>query len=616
MATVEQQITLAMAHLQRNQHAEAEEIAKAAVEEEPGNGAAQHVLGLAHYLQRRYDLAREHLHRAIKLDAKNALYASNHAECLRRLRKPEEALKEFERATILMPEFLKAHLGMGNTLRELGRIDEAIARFRLILAINPRFAEAYHYLAMTLITQEREAEAIPLLRKTLALRPNFVEAQMTLANLVEDDGEHDEAIDLYRKVLERFPAHPGALNNLGNLLKTLGRIDEAVEIYNKAIETNPDSTFAYYNLSRSKKADRSDDEEIKHIEELLERKETTDDHRVNLHFALGKLYDDVAEYEKAFHHFEMGNALDDRGDSFNPDIHAAAVDRMIDVFTEMHFNSRRGIGCESDVPVFVLGMPRSGTTLTEQILASHPDVFGAGELKFVGDLPHAISKAVGGGYPDSVYNLDAVTSLQIGEGYLRRLKQLATGHKVKRITDKMPGNFMHIGLIATLFPKAHIIHCVREPLDVCLSCFSQFFTAVMPFSKSLTSLGRYWREYDRLMAHWHAVLPGRIFDVPYPGMVNDTEATARKLVEHIGLEWNDSCLQFHKTDRPVKTASTWQVRQPIYTSSLERWRNYEPYLGPLLEAMGDRYRPLSSGAAPAAAAADQPTADAAIAEAS
>jgi tetratricopeptide (TPR) repeat protein len=589
MPTVEQQINLGMSHLQAGRHGEAEELARAAISEEPANAAAQHVLGLALYLQRRYEEAYDPLHLATKLEPKNPLYSSNLAETLRRLRRFEAAVEEFERATTLMPEFLKAHLGYGNTLRDLKRYDKAVARYRLILAINPRHAEAYYHLALTYIEMDREEEAIPLLRKSLALRPGMQEARLSLAGLLEEEGDIEEAVELFKEVLDKIPGHQGALNNLGNLLKTLGRMEEAKDYYNRAIEKNPAAASAYYNLSRAKKG-VGDEEEIRVMEEMLDKPETGRDQKVSLHFALGKHYDDIGQFETAFHHFEQGNILDERGEPFNAAVHSAVVDRLINVFRPSFLQQRAGVGSESELPIFILGMPRSGTTLVEQILATHPDVYGAGELKYVGDLVASLCKAVGGNYPDSMYNLDAVSAVGLAEQYLRKIKLLAGKQKYRRITDKMPGNFMHIGLIASLFPKARIVHCVREPLDVCLSCYSQYFTAVMPFAKSLTSLGQYWRDYARIMEHWHAAMPGRIFEVRYSDMIGDQEGTSRKLLEHCGLTWDDACLEFHKTERQVKTASTWQVRQPIYTSSLDRWRNYEKFLDPLIDAMGERYR--------------------------
>lgn len=602
MSTPEQDVTKATALLQKNAAAEALALIRVVVETHPNNAAARHTMGLSLYILRRYTEAHEQLIQAVRLDGSNALHHHNLGEVLRRLKRPAEAAKAFEQATIVMPEFLKSHMGLGNAYRELNRFDEAISRYRLVLAINPRYAEAYVALATTYRQQERNDDALPMLRKAIALQPGNVEALLALASgLAEEDPE--EAVDIYNRVLQMRPAHPAALNNLGNLLKTLGRMSEAVAVYEKAIAHNPDSASAWYNLSRSRKGVGGMDE-INQLENIIAKPSLVEEQKVNLHFALGKLYDDVGQYDRAFQHFELGNALDSRGEQFNPEAHSGVVNRLIAVFNEQFITSRQGFGSETETPIFIVGMPRSGTTLTEQILASHSQVFGAGEQKLIGDMSVRLSaNSSFGAYPENAMSLDVVKTISEAEGYVRRLRHLAGQRRPLRITDKMPGNFLHLGLIALLFPRARIIHCVREPLDTCLSCFSQYFTSVMPFTRSLTALGRYWQDYDRLAQHWHKVLPGRILDISYADMVADQEGTSRRLLDHCGLAWEDGVLDFHKTKRPVRTASTWQVRQPIYTSSVERWRNYQPYLEPLIESMGERYRSPIAATAPIAEAA-------------
>lgn len=567
------------------QLAEAEAVCRQVLEQKPLHDQALHVLGLVAYLRSDYDTAKDHFERAVQIDESNPQYLCNLAETHRRLKNPQEALIWFERSVVAMPEFLKAHLGAGNALRDMGRYIEAVSKFRLSLAINPNFAEGYHYLGVTYMEQELVDDAIPLLRKAVAIRPQYVEAQLSLANALEASGQVEEALSIFYEMIEQNPSNIAVHNNVGNILKNLGRMDEAVEHYQKALEADPDHTPAYYNLSRTRVG--SGEAEIEQMEALLKEPQVSPERRLNLHFALGKIYDDQGQYDKAFAHFQAGNRLDDRVEAFDVAGHTRAINRLIGFFSPQFFASRAGLGCESDLPVFIVGMPRSGTTLVEQTLASHPQVFGAGELNHMGQIIQNIPKKKGmtAGYPEFAGLLDAISTCKLGEQYVKALK--AMDSKALRITDKMPGNFANLGFIALLLPRARIIHCHRDPLDVCLSCYFQHFTKVMPFSRELSDLGLYYRDYERLMAHWQAALPMQILDVKYEDMIADHEGMSRKIVEFAGLDWDEACLSFHETERAVKTASSWQVRQPIYSSSVARWRNFESHLGPLREALGD-----------------------------
>ena len=382
--------------------------------------------------------------------------------------------------------------------------------------------------------------------------------------------------------MERDPNNVAVRNNVGNILKNLGRMDEAIEQYQKALEIDPDHAPAYYNLSRSQMS-QDDGDDTSRMEEMLKDESLDTNRRINLHFTLGKIYDDLGIYDKAFPHFENGNNLDTRGDPFNADGHSMVINRIKAVFNKKFLSTHRGMGSESETPVFIVGIPRSGTTLAEQVLSSHPQVFGAGELAEIGGIANRLSETLGGGniYPEAAMDLDALSAVKLAERYVGFLQ--GVGGEVLRVTDKMPGNFIHLGLISLLLPNAKIINCRRDPLDVSLSCYFQHFTAIMPFSRKLTDLGRYYTDYHRLMEHWHKVLPMQIMDVNYAGMIADHEGMSRKMVEFVGLDWDDACLEFYNLDRPVKTASSWQVRQPIYTSSVARWQNYEKYIGPLKE---------------------------------
>jgi tetratricopeptide (TPR) repeat protein len=582
---VEAAVARAIGLAQAGDLAKAEELCRELLARHPHSAAALHAFGVVAYMRKDYADAIDRFAQATSIEGANPQYLSNLGEAQRRAGRPEEALATFEKALLNRPEFLKAHLGVANALRDLGRYAEAVARYRLALAVDPTFAEAYHYLAAEFMRQGRNADAIPLLRKALALRGSYKDAEILLANALEAENETEEALAIYRAILERDPNNTAVLNNVGNMLKALGRMDEAVAHYQKALAVEPNHVQAYYNLSRAQVA-TPDAAEVERMERLVEEPGLTAEQRVNVHFALGKIYDDAGDYAKAFRHFRLGNEIDRPEQTFDLAAHGALIDRLIATFTADFIASREGFGSESDLPIFVVGMPRSGTTLVEQTLASHPAVHGAGELSHLGrivlSLPAALDRL--GDYPECVAHLDAVTACRLAEEYLTELRHLGQGKR--RVVDKMPGNFLHLGVIALLLPRARVIHCRRDPLDTCLSCYSQRFTGGMPFTKDLAVLGRYFRDYERLMAHWRRVLPLSLLDVRYEDMVADHESMSRIIVDFSGLEWNDACLAFHTTERQVKTASSWQVRQPIYTHSVERWRRYEAFLGPLQEALG------------------------------
>jgi hypothetical protein len=309
---------------------------------------------------------------------------------------------------------------------------------------------------------------------------------------------------------------------------------------------------------------------------------------MSLHFALGKCHDDTKDYDKAFPHFLAGCKLKRAKLTYDPANAVRQFAGVMEIFDKATIDRLRGAGDPSDVPVFVLGMPRSGTTLTEQIIASHPDVYGAGELH---DLLRIAERNITGAttpvtFPDNLRALDQKTLTAWGTEYVAGLKQRAPN--AKRITDKMPANFFAVGLIHLMLPNAKIIHVNRNPVDTCLSCFTRLFNRKQEHTYDLAELGQYYVHYARLMEHWRKILPaGAFLDVQYEDIVANQETQARRMVEYCGLEWNDACLDFHNTKRSIRTASVTQVRQPIYKTSVERWRHYEKFLGPLLDALGD-----------------------------
>jgi tetratricopeptide (TPR) repeat protein len=570
------------------QYAEAEKLCESILESRPNDAGVLHAMGLTHYMGRRYTRAIEYMLKAVQFDDTNPQYYLNLGESMRRAQRPDDAIGMFEKALALKPEYQLAHLGVANTLRDQGHRPEAIARYRLALALDPTFAEAFHYLGVMFLEQERHTEAIAYLRKAVSLKPTYLEARLALAGALDKDGQIDEAIEVYSDIIETDQSVTAAHNNLANILKSKGNIEGAIGHYEQALEINPNNVQARYNLSRARKAD-ADDSEIPVMEEMLQREGLQAPDRVNLHFTLGKIYDGLERYDEAFEHFRQGNELDDRAIPFDPEGHGRHIDRLISIFNPQLFARRQGYGSDSERPIFIVGIPRSGTTLTEQVLASHPMVYGAGELDRVSQLINAASVEISGAaaYPECAFELDAMTACRLGESYISYIRRLSGNSP--HVTDKMPGNFIHLGFIAMLLPGAKIIHCRRQPMDSCFSCYTQHFTSPMPFATKLENLGHYYQGYERIMTHWHEVLPLEILDVAYEDMVESHEEKTREILDFCGLEWDEACLQFHLTERTVKTASTWQVRQPLYSSSVSRWRRYEGHLAPLKEALGDAF---------------------------
>ena len=408
-----------------------------------------------------------------------------------------------------------------------------------------------------------------------------------MGRIAFDQGELDLALDYHRRALEIKPDLADALNNMGNVLKELGKLEEAHEAYLKSLALEPKITGVYVNLADSKKF-APDDPHLAAMEALAEGGDPlSDTDQLQLDFALAKAYADTKQHRRSFEHLLRGNAGKRAQIKYDEPAVIELFDRIEAVFTPEAIARRAAVGDPTRVPIFVIGMPRSGTTLIEQILASHPDVHGAGELKTMNDVVNEVRSGDGPviPFPEFVPSLDAKALRQIASRYLAGVRKHSPD--AKHITDKMPSNFYFAGIIHMAMPNAVIIHSVRDPVDTCISCFSKLFTAEQNHTYDLAELGRYHRRYRQLMAHWHRVLPkDRILDVRYEEVVDDLETQARRIIAHCGLPWSDACLSFHETDRPVRTASATQVRQPIYRTAIGRWRVYEEFLAPLLTALG------------------------------
>jgi Flp pilus assembly protein TadD len=473
------------------------------------------------------------------------------------------------------------------TLCSQGRLRESEQIYRAVLRLDHHSFDALYHLGLVRFRQGELDDCCQLIRQALRRRPDSALAHNSLGIALAGLGRCHQAIAQFEKSIALMPDHAEAYTNLGNVLAQIGRLHDSLGAYRKAVDHAPRNAVFHRNLAYCKRVARGDDSLAKM--EALAREMTTlaAPDQAALHFALGKAYADLDERERSFYHLLQGNALMRRQIPYDEAATLGAFEASRQVFTPELMGAKSGLGDPSAAPVFIVGMPRSGTTLIEQLLASHPRVFGAGEISTF-DKTMAEFRAPGmvqPRFPHAAASLSGEHLRQLGRRYLRGIRAAAPG--ADRITDKMPANFRFVGLIHLALPNARIIHVRRDPIDTCLSCFSIQFTGHQPHTHDLGELGRYHSAYQRLMDHWRTVLPaGIMLEVQYEDLVADFAPQARRIVDHCGLPWDDACLSFHATQRPVQTASAIQVRQPIYRSSIGRWRPYARHLGPLLHALG------------------------------
>jgi tetratricopeptide (TPR) repeat protein len=430
---------------------------------------------------------------------------------------------------------------------------------------------------------KRFEEALASYDRALKVRPDYAEALSNRGNTLKELKQFEEALASYHRALKVRPDYAEAHNNLGVVLVQLGHLLDARAAFEKAVELAPRKAKYRRDLGEITRLGGGD-AHLAALEKLAKDSAALSvGDRVELHFALAKTYEDLGRHAEAFTQWLDGNALKRRQVEYNEAVTLGGLDRVQAVFKSEFIQRWQNVGNPSPVPVFIVGMARSGSTLVEQILASHPQVFGGDELKYFDSAVQGIRTRLGGSapFPELLSGMTGEDFREVGARYLAELERLAPA--ATRITDKLPGNFMFAGLIHLALPNAIIIHTNRDPVDTCLSCFSKLFTEGQNHTYDLAELGRYYRHYQALMVHWHRVLPpGRILDVRYEDVVADLEGQARRIIAHCGLNWDPRCLVFHQTERPVLTASATQVRQPIYNSAIGRWRVHEPFLGPLL----------------------------------
>jgi Tfp pilus assembly protein PilF len=462
-----------------------------------------------------------------------------------------------------------------------GRINESLIYYKRALVFKPGHADAHRNLGAALQSLGRTEEAAAHYERAIALKPTLAGAHNNLGILRMAEGRFDDARTHYQRAVALDPNHAEAHNNLGVFFKEEGRFDQAMAHFAQAIAIRPDYAEAHYNRAEIWNFIHGD-EHLQALEALTARKNAPSGSALYLHFALAKALEDSGDFSRAFVHLRQGNALKRAQIGYDEATERLQMKRISKVFDREILRRLQGQGDPSNCPIFIVGMPRSGTTLVEQILASHPRIQAGGELR-------AMEAAAGPNYPRLVPDLDEAALQRIGRFYLAGLPPLAEGKT--HIVDKLPGNFLKIGLIHLMLPNARIIHVTRHAVDTCMSCYSKLFETGHHYCYDLAELGRYYRAYDDLMTHWRTVLPPDSFlEVSYEEVVEHLEIQARRMIEYCGLAWDDRCISFHRTERAVRTASAVQVRKPLFRTSLQRWRRHAADLTPLLSELGDTWK--------------------------
>ncbi|MCP4432269.1 MAG: tetratricopeptide repeat protein [Gammaproteobacteria bacterium] len=527
--------------------------------------------------------AEEPYRQAIKLAPEMADNRNNLGSLLIDLDKPEEAIEQFLKAIEIDPEHIEAFNGLGNAFKAMDQPEKAIPAYLRAVEINPRHKDAFNGLGNAYTDVACTESAIEAYQRAIDIDPNHVEALNGLGNAYSEQGGLEEATAAYRKAIEIDPKHKDARLGLGKVLSDFGEIEKAITALREALVVDSDNGDTYRCLTKNKHFSEFDDD-IRKMESLFYSPDSSADRQMHLAFGLGKAYEDLAEYEKSMDFILQATKLKRETLDYSISETERFFARIKQVFSAEYMSDISGAGDPDATPIFILGMPRSGTSLAEQILASHPQVYGAGELSDLSKLADSIpSPEPSMEYPESAACQSVVDLAELGGKYIAAIRRYSSNAIF--ITDKMPHNFRYIGLIKAILPNARIVNCIRDPMDNCLSIFKNYFASTHNYSYDLTELGEYYRLYLDLMDYWKITLPGQIYDLNYETLVADAEKQVRLLLDYCHLPWDDACLNFYSTRRKVRTASNAQVRRPIYKDSVALWKRYENQLEPLKRAI-------------------------------
>ena len=567
------QLNQLLEHYQAGRLEEAEAVATLLTQQFPKHPFGWKALGLVFNQTGRLNESLLPMQESAHLSPQDSEAHNNLGNTLKKLGRLDGAEASFRKAIALKPDYAEARVNLGNTLQELGRSDDAEASFRKAIALKPSLAEAHYNLGNTLQELVRLDDAEASFRKAIALKPDLAEAHVNLGITLRGLGSLDDAEGSYRRAIALKPDYAEAHNNLGNMQKKLGRLDDAEASFRKAVALKPDFAEAHSNLANMKKFS-SEDEQCLQMQVLYRDPATSEKNRCQICFALAKAYEDLRELARAFQLYAEGNALRKKELGYSKAQDKQLFETLKANYQQISDACAPEIVATEHAPIFIVGMPRSGTTLVEQVISSHPLVTGAGELPFVAQL--------GGSLAVGQSPADSKTLATFREEYLSALKQRSEGNAI--VTDKMPHNFRFLGLIATALPEAKIIHVKRDPAAVCWANYTRYFVNdSLGYCYSLDDILHYYELYQDLMKYWRLTLPDRIYDLDYDALTENQEEETRKLIHHLGLEWDDACLSPQDNTRGVATASALQVRQKVYQGSSEKWKQYLPFLNGALD---------------------------------
>ena len=529
----------------------------------------------------RTERAVEHLRKSISLSPDNRAAHTQLGDASARLGRWEEAARAYSQAHALQPDDVATTIKLGNVYLAVQRFADAAELYERTLETLPDNAVLYRHLGAVLHRMGRTQKAIDCLERALDLRPDYAKARIDLALVYRQLERTVEAMHQIQEAIHYMPDDVDAHISLALTLRQEGRMGLASRHLNQFLSIQPVCGAAYYHLSMI----RPPLDLIPRIRRLLDDPTLPEDDAIHCHFALGNVFDAHTASDLAFDHYRQANTLKRRSLVYDPRDNTRLFEKLIETYSKDFFERKRDLRCDSDVPVFIVGLPRSGTTLVEQILSSHGSVHGAGELESFAGVNHAIAHRFRSEKPapDCMSLIDQETVDEFSARYLEELR--LRSRRAARVVDKLPGNFVRIGLIKTLFPNAYVVHCSRNALDTCVSLYFHYFQA-LTCSFNLRELGQYYLDYRHLMDHWEALFPDGIFELRYEELVRDPERASRELIDYLDLPWDERCLEFYKNTRAIMSPSNIQVRHPVYKVAVDRWKRYEKHLEPLIEVVG------------------------------
>lgn len=562
---------------------EAIEYIERALAIDPDDSQAHANIGLAFKDMGRAKLAAKHLAESVRLQPQHPVVFNNLGNVLRLLDQPGKAIRAYESAIRLFPDFAECWSNLAAALNETNQPEPALKAAARAIEIDPNLAQAYNNQGDIYLEQARYSEAMESYRKAVDLSPRYTAAIINMARVQRDMDQPEEGMRTLGGVLDFETENPEAHHVMGVLYEQMGDREKAAECFLQAIEIAPDMTVSHYNLAQLR-GRKSSDAELQAMLDLWNEAEVSATSRMHLAYGLYRVYEQRENYDRAFTFLAEGNRLKAERSTYNDAEVAVYLDDSVAAIRQIAAAIDEPAGFPDERPVFVLGMPRSGTSLTEQILASHSDVIGAGEVSFAFDTVHRIRETSGQPYPANLALLDAGQFRELGKYYMSRHSE--HNLQCRYVVDKSPLNFQYLGVLALALPNARFIHCHRDPLANCFAIHRIPFDKRQAYAHDLAALGQYYTRYQALMKGWHEIFPGRILDVRYEDTVEDIETQSRRLLEFLELPFEEAVLSFYATKRLVKTPSASQVREPIYKTSVAAWKKYEKHLGPLIENLG------------------------------